>query len=85
VRGVLQFNFFLAHPNVQLFITHGGLLSTQEASYNGVPLIGIPMMGDQLMNVLKSENMGYAVGLPYDTVSKETVLATIKKVLNDPS
>lgn len=61
------------------------MLSTHEASYNGVPLIGIPMMADQRLNVLQSENMGYAVGLPYDTVTKETVLAAVKKVLNEPS
>jgi glucuronosyltransferase len=69
---------------VKLFITHGGLLSTQEASYNGVPLVGIPMMGDQLMNVLHSENLGYAVSLPYATVTKEAVLSAVKKILSDP-
>jgi glucuronosyltransferase len=69
---------------VKLFITHGGLLSTQEASYNGVPLVGIPMMGDQLMNVLHSENLGYAVGLPYATVTKEAVLSAVEKILSDP-
>lgn len=37
----------IAHPNVKLFITHGGLLGTTEALVEGIPLLGIPIFGDQ--------------------------------------
>lgn len=36
------------------------------------------------MNVKHSENLGYAVGLPYNTVTKETVLSAVKKIFSDP-
>ena len=37
----------LGHKNIRVFITHGGLLSTQEAIYHGVSLLGLPLFADQ--------------------------------------
>ncbi|KAK8724674.1 hypothetical protein OTU49_011203, partial [Cherax quadricarinatus] len=40
----------LAHNNVKVFITHGGLLSMQEAIYHATPLLALPLFGDQPKN-----------------------------------
>ncbi|XP_065353632.1 UDP-glycosyltransferase UGT5-like [Cloeon dipterum] len=74
----------LAHPNVKLFITHGGLLSGQEAMYNGLPVVGIPVFGDQKMNVQRSVDLGYGVMLSLKNITKESVLKAINKGLHCP-
>ena len=39
-----------AHPNVKVFISHCGMLGTQEALYAGTPMLGLPIFGDQPKN-----------------------------------
>ena len=45
----------LAHQNLKVFVTHGGLLSVQEALYHSTPLVGIPLGNDQKPNLLRFE------------------------------
>lgn len=44
-----NFSTLVAHKNTKLFITHSGLMSSQEAIYHGVPMLGIPIFADQFM------------------------------------
>lgn len=75
----------LAHSNVVLFITHGGLMGTMEAASNGMPMVGIPLFGDQFHNIRCFVDKGIAVALSYHTLTKESVLTALKKVLDNPS
>ena len=76
--------FFTAHPNVKLFITHGGLLSTQETIHRGVPVVGIPIMGDQRLNMLKTQSLGVGKILEFRNITEESVIWTIKEVIENP-
>lgn len=49
IRKWLPQDRILAHPNVKLFVTHGGLLSTIESIYREKPIVGIPIFGDQMV------------------------------------
>lgn len=69
---------------MKLFITHGGLLSTTEAVYNGVPLIGIPIMGDQPKNVNHIQAVGYGVGLDFKNLTDASISWAINEILNNP-
>lgn len=74
----------LAHPNLKLFITHGGLLSTTEAVTRGVPLIGIPVMGDQPLNMKYTTNAGFGLTLDFDDVTEDALYNAITEILNNP-
>ncbi|KAF2905635.1 hypothetical protein ILUMI_00537 [Ignelater luminosus] len=74
----------IAHPNIKLFITHGGLLSTTEAIYHGVPIIGIPVLADQLKNAATAERDGYGIAIPFRELTEEKLTHALKEVLNNP-
>jgi UDP:flavonoid glycosyltransferase YjiC (YdhE family) len=74
----------LGHPNCKLFITHGGLGGTTEAIYHGIPMVGIPMFGDQMLNMRKSEGAGYAVSIEYNDLTEENLYEAIARVIGEP-
>ena len=74
----------LAHPNVKAFITHGGLLGTTEALVEGVPVLGLPIFGDQKMNMAKAETRGYGLVLDYDDISEESITEKLAELLRNP-
>ncbi|CAH1389498.1 unnamed protein product [Nezara viridula] len=73
----------LAHKNCILFITHGGLLSLAEATYHGLPLVGIPILADQAKNLAFVESQGFGRMLGLNNVTKETVSWTVQEVLSN--
>ncbi|XP_049860385.1 UDP-glucosyltransferase 2-like [Schistocerca gregaria] len=75
----------LAHRNVRLFITQGGLQSWNEAAYFSVPVIGIPFLGDQIYNVEKMVGLGVGRRLDLKDVTKDSVLEAVQTVLEDKS
>jgi len=74
----------LAHPNLKLFITHGGLLSTTEAVHRGVPVVGIPIFGDQPANMRHTENSGFGKTLLYDDITENSLYDTVMEVISNP-
>ncbi|KAJ8918834.1 hypothetical protein NQ315_011120 [Exocentrus adspersus] len=75
----------LAHPNTRAFISHGGMLSIIETVHFGVPVIGIPVFGDQKMNIAKAQKNGYAVSVPFQELSEEKLSWALEEVLNNPN
>lgn len=84
VRSALIVHFQTGHPNVRLFITHGGLHSLEEAAYNAMPIVGIPFFGDQHTNMRLAEHNG--VGKMVDNIglSEDAMLSAINEVISNP-
>lgn len=74
---------FVAHRNIKLFIYQGGIQSTEEAVYYGVPLIGIPMLWDQMYNVQYIKKLGVGVHLHFNNISKESIETAVYEVINN--
>ena len=64
-------------------MTHGGLLSTQEALNRGVPVVGIPVFGDQKLNMAWAQSAGYGVMLSLHNITKSSVSWALKEVLEN--
>lgn len=76
--------WFLEHPKIKLFITQGGLQSTDEAITAGVPIIGMPMLGDQWYNIERHEYHKTGIGLDMETLNEEILTKAINTVIEDP-
>lgn len=84
IQSWLPQQSILAHPNVKLFVTHGGLLSTMESIYFGKPVIGIPFFGDQHLNMKLATLKGYGETVPYADFSETKFTEALRKILSNP-
>ncbi|KAL0810779.1 hypothetical protein ABMA28_010096 [Loxostege sticticalis] len=75
----------LGHPKIKLFITQCGLQSTDEAITAGVPLLGMPVFGDQEFNAEQYLYHGIGVRVDIETVTEEKLSKGINTILKDDS
>ncbi|XP_046624728.1 UDP-glycosyltransferase UGT5-like [Neodiprion virginianus] len=73
----------LAHPNIKLFVYQGGRQSTEEAIHYGVPLVGIPVFGDQKFNVRKLESIRLGKRVNFEPLSGDELRGAIVEVIED--
>ncbi|XP_046750933.1 UDP-glycosyltransferase UGT5-like [Diprion similis] len=77
-------NDILSHPNLKVFVTHGGISSLMETVYHEVPIVGIPLFGDQKRNIKIAESKGYAEFVDFLTMTEDQVYNAVINVATNP-
>lgn len=72
-------------PLALLFITHGGMNSTHEGLYNGVPLVVIPQSADQPLIAERVARLGAGIRLHMPSLTAERLREAADEVLGRPS
>lgn len=70
-------------PEARALITHGGWGTVGRALIHGLPMLVIPLFGDQLLNASLVERAGLGRRLPLDKATPEAIRAELRALLAD--
>ncbi|XP_028269777.1 UDP-glucuronosyltransferase 3A1-like [Parambassis ranga] len=79
----LPINDLLGHKKARLFITHGGQNSLLQAVYHAVPVLGIPLFGDQFDNAVRAETKGLGLTISPTNITGGLLSSTIQTIIHD--
>ncbi|KAJ8030023.1 UDP-glucuronosyltransferase 2C1 [Holothuria leucospilota] len=77
-------NDLLGHPKTRLLIYHGGSNGVLESICHGVPMVIIPLLGDQVTHAARVQKKGMGLMLDKGNITEENLLSTIQEVLQNP-
>ncbi|KAM5153027.1 UDP-glucuronosyltransferase 1A1-like [Mantella aurantiaca] len=78
-------NDLLAHPKARAFITHAGSHGIYEGICNAVPMVMLPLFGDQMDNAKRIESRGAGITLNVLDFIPEDLSKALTSVINNPS
>lgn len=58
-------------------------MGVMEAVHFGVPMIGIPVFGDQQSNVANCVEKGIAIGLDYRQMTEHKLIKSVQAIVKD--
>ena len=65
-------------------MSHMGQNGVYESVYHGVPMVGVPVFGDQFMNTVKIEYQGVGLTADYQSSTALEIQHKIERVVNEP-
>lgn len=73
----------LSYSSIRAFISHCGKSSVIEAKYHGVPILGIPIYGDQFVNLRSIVEEGWAVAVDYQDLDVVNFRRAVHEILDN--
>ncbi|EDO37438.1 predicted protein, partial [Nematostella vectensis] len=77
-------NDLLANEKTRLFVSHLGQNSLYESGYRGIPLVGVPLWGDQFDNAVLVKDKGLGLVVDIHTVTADEFYRAIRRVIDEP-
>ena len=74
----------LAHHGARAFLTHSGTHGLYEGVCHAVPMVMLPLFGDQPDNAQRLASKGVGVVLDINHITVETLLQALDEVVNNP-
>lgn len=72
------------HPQIKAFVYHCGMNGVWEAVYHGVPVVAVPLFGDQYDNAERIVSRGMGVKVDIATLTSDQLADAIKTVVSNP-
>ncbi|OCU02603.1 hypothetical protein XELAEV_18008365mg [Xenopus laevis] len=88
---ITDFTIEFPHPLFPHVLCIGGLLTkpakpvSQEAIYHGVPMVAIPLFGDQFDNAVRIKVKNLGIFFPLDQLKAEKLAGAIRHITGDES
>ena len=76
-------NDLLAHKDIKAFVSHVGHHSLYESAYHGVPVVAVPLFGDQFFNAKKAEYFGMGIVVDHQSMDAQQLFEAIAHVANE--
>ncbi|KAJ8256688.1 hypothetical protein COCON_G00188400 [Conger conger] len=76
-------NDLLGHPKTRAFVTHGGTNGIYEAIYHAVPVLGLPLIFDQMDNMVRMEARGAGIVLDVMALEVDSLTQALRDILDE--
>ncbi|XP_034483301.1 UDP-glucuronosyltransferase 1-9 [Drosophila innubila] len=73
----------LAKSSMKAFLTHGDSFGLQEAIYNAIPVIVLPLLMDQINNAKRVEERYLGVRLSTDNITSHSFSDALKRIVRE--